>query len=132
MDKIAAYEMILEDHPLWTKVAGEARRARIVQSIMNKASRGAEIPKGLERAFNTASAKNQRNTNRVLATVGMPRVTEEVGKVVKPGDLDDYARTVSPTASPFKQVVQAGRSKDKDTINRINQVSARGFFRNGR
>lgn len=132
MDKIAAYEMLLEDHPLWTKVAGEARRARIIKSIMNRASKGAEIPEGLEEAFYTANAKNQRNASRVLKRVGMPKITEEVAKVVKPGDLDDYARRANPRSSLLNQVEAAGRSKDKDTIDRINQVSARGYFRNGR
>jgi hypothetical protein len=75
MDKLAAYEMLLEDHPLWNKLAGWKRSVRIMKAMRKKnptlMTRGDEIESvarsarsgddALEKAFVRAGEKVQRS-----------------------------------------------------------------------
>lgn len=99
MDKIAAYEMLLEDHPLWTKEASARRYLRLAESP--RASAGAvenAKQKFLRRA---ARYKGNRQGNN-------PGPANLQARRNNPG-IDAYADRVS-GASPAPKKIMSGRS----------------------
>jgi len=77
MDKIAAYEMLLEDHPLWTKEAGLLVGKAVHaggRSLTSARAAGKGIPGGLKRpAQNLKPSVPPAQTAREVTTHGYPK-----------------------------------------------------------